>query len=138
MTYTKLITVALLLSTALEGQAVEWSSIVKKNDYEVLVDIDSYNVTQGYPFILSKTIYTKAQNRQNGTSAIHYQYQLKNTQFNCKQALFKVTSMGFYTGQNKVLLKEKPRTNFQVITPNSDESAVGQLVCQVHQMLGGQ
>ena len=138
MTSKQLLTAALLLSSTSEALAVEWTSIIKKADYEIVVDIDSYNVANGFPYILTKTLFKKEQAYSNKTQSIHYQHQVKNTQFNCKQPLFKVTSIDFYNKKNKLLLSEKIAADFQPIVLGSDELSVAQLVCQVHQMVGGQ
>ncbi|MDO9051271.1 MAG: hypothetical protein Q8J59_07185 [Methylotenera sp.] len=138
MTKKKLLIAALLLSTSTTSLAVEWDSIIKKADYEILVDIDSYNVANGFPYILTKTVFKKSQTYINNQKVLTYQYQIKSTQFNCKQSLFKTTSTDFYNRQNKRLISEKNMTEFKPIIVGSDEFSVAQLVCQVHKMVGGQ
>ena len=129
---------AVLLTISINAMAVEWDSIIKKADYEIFVDIDSYNVTNGFPYFLTKTIFKNSQSLTSNKRLISYQYVVKNTQFNCKQPLFKVTSVDFYSQKNKLLSSEKLTSEFRPITLGSDESAVAQLACQVHQMVGGQ
>jgi len=129
---------AVLLTISINVMAVEWDSIIKKADYEIFVDIDSYNVTNGFPYFLTKTIFTKSQSLTSNKKLISYQYVVKNTQFNCKQPLFKVTSIDFYSQKNKLLSSEKLMAEFQPISLGSDEYSVAQLACQVHQMVGGQ
>lgn len=129
---------AILLSTTINGMAVEWDSIIKKVDYEIFVDIDSYNVANGYPYVFTKTIFKKSQLLTINKKITTYQYEIKNTQFNCKQPQFKVTSIDFYNQKNKLLSSEKFTTTFKTITLGSDEYSVAQLACQVHQMVGGQ
>ncbi len=46
-----------LLTISINVMAVEWDSIIKKADYEIFVDIDSYNVANGFPYFLTKTIF---------------------------------------------------------------------------------
>jgi hypothetical protein len=134
----KLLLGTVLLSTCINALAVEWNSIVKKPNYEILVDIDSYDVVAGYPYILTKTIFKKSPSYSSHATLVNYQYQLKKTQFNCKQAMYKVTSIDFYNKKNKLLISEKPTKEFIPIISSSDEFSVGQLVCQVYKMVGGQ
>jgi hypothetical protein len=129
---------AVLLSTCMNAIAVEWDLVIKKTDYEILVDIDSYDVAEGYPYILTKTIFKNPLPYTSHKKLVNYQYQLKNTQFNCKQAMYKVTSIDYYNNKNKLLISEKPAIAFMPITSGSDEFSVGQLVCQVYKMVGGQ
>ena len=117
---------------------MEWDSIIKKPDYEISVDIDSYDVAEGYPYILAKTIYKKPLPYTSHKKLINYQSQLKKTQFNCKKAMYKVTSIDFYNVKNKLLISEKPTMEFMPIISGSDEFSVGQLVCQVYKMVGSQ
>ena len=129
---------AVLLTTSINAMAVEWDSIIKKADYEIFVDIDSYNVTNGFPYFLTKTIFKKSQSLTSKERIISYQYVVKNTQFNCQQPLFKVTSIDFYSLKNKLLSSEKLTAEFKPVISGSDEYSVAQLACQVHQMVGGQ
>ncbi|MDP3332368.1 MAG: hypothetical protein Q8Q57_07045 [Methylotenera sp.] len=133
----QLLIATLLLPTSINALAVEWTSIIKKADYEILVDIDSYNVADGFPYILTKTIFKKVQPYSSHKKLVNYQYHLKNTQFNCKQPMFKVTSIDFYNNINKLLISEIPAKEFMPIISGSDEFSVGQLVCQVYKMVGG-
>ncbi|MDI1298463.1 surface-adhesin E family protein [Methylotenera sp.] len=127
-----------LFTISINVMAVEWDSIIKKADYEIFVDIDSYNVANGFPYFLTKTIFKKNQSLTSDKKVISYQYVVKNTQFNCQQPLFKVTSIDFYSPKNKLLSSEKLTAEFKPIISGSDEYSVAQLACQVHKMLGGQ
>lgn len=127
-----------LLTISSHVLAVEWDSIIKKADYEIFVDIDSYNVVNGFPYFFTKTIFKKSRIITSNKKLISYQYVIKNTQFNCKQALFKVTSMNFYSPQNKLLMSDKLTAEFKPTLAGSDEYSVAELACQVHQMVGGQ
>lgn len=127
-----------LLTISMHVLAVEWDSIIKKTDYEIFVDIDSYNVLNGLPYFLTKTIYNKNRPLTGNKKLMSYQYVIKNTQFNCQQALFKVTSIDYYNQQNKLLISDKLTAGFKPILTSSDEYSVAQLACQVHKMVGGQ
>jgi hypothetical protein len=134
----QLITLALLIVTSNHAFCAEWDSIIKNVNTEVFVDIDSYNVVNGLPYILTKTIFNNTQSLNSNKKSVMFQYQVKNTLFNCKQAMFKVTSIDFYNKQNQLLITQKPTTILMPIIAGTDEYAIGQLVCQVHQMVGGQ
>jgi hypothetical protein len=134
----QLTALTLLLVAANNAFCAEWSSIIKNADHEIFVDIDSYDVANGIPYILTKTTFKNTQSLHLNKKSVMYQYQVKNTLFNCKQAVFKVTSIDFYSKQNQLLITQKPTTALMPIITGTDEYAVGQLVCQVHQMVGGQ
>lgn len=134
----QLTAIALLLVIADNAFCAEWNSIIKNADYETFVDIDSYNVTNGLPYILTKTIFKNTQSLNLNKKTVMFQYQVKNTLFNCKQAMFKVTSIDFYSKQNQLVIRQKPTAALMPIMAGTDEYAVGQLVCQVNQMVGGQ
>ncbi|MDI1309352.1 MAG: hypothetical protein PSV17_07950 [Methylotenera sp.] len=128
---------AVLLTISINVMAVEWDSIIKKADYEIFVDIDSYNVANGFPYFLTKTIFKKSQSLTNKKKLMTYQYVVKNTQFNCNQPLYKVTSLDFYSTTNKLLMSEKLMNDFTALKSGTDEYSIAQLACQVHKMLGG-
>jgi len=124
--------------------AEDWTSIIKKPNYEIFVDIDSYNVADGLPFIITKTLFKTHQTIQlkaeksKKTTAITYISVVKNQQFNCKNPLFRTKYAHYYGKNGKLSGTDTVLTAFESISPNSDAFAVGQLTCQVHQMLGGQ
>jgi hypothetical protein len=128
----------LLISTSMHSLAVEWTSIITKPDYEILVDIDSYNTADGYPYILTKTVFNTAQALKDASNSATYTYHIKNTQFNCSEPQYKVTSTRFFNGQAVAVATAAAQTQFAVVAQDSDEFSVGQLVCQVHRMVGGQ
>lgn len=137
MTKKKHLIAALLLCTSTNLWAVEWDSIIKKADYEILVDIDSYDVANGFPYILTKTVFKMPQTFTSNQKKLNFQYQIKSTQFNCRQPLFKTTTIDLYSRQHKWLGSEKIVSEFKPIIVGSDEFSVAQLVCQVHKMVGG-
>lgn len=129
--------------------AEDWTSIIKKPNYEIFVDIDSYNVADGYPFIVTKTNFKTLQTIQLKASqlkaeknkkltSVTYLSVIKNQQFNCKNPLFRTKYAHYFNKSGKLSGTDNMLTVFESITPNSDAFAVGQLTCQVHQMLGGQ
>ena len=129
---------AVLLTISSHVPAVEWDSIIKKADYEIFVDIDSYDVVDGFPYFTTKTIFNNNQQVTSQKKIIIYQYNIKSTLFNCRQDLLKITLMDFYSQKNKLLMSEKLTAEFRPILSGSDEYSVAQLACQVHKMIGGQ
>lgn len=134
----QLLIAGVLLTNTIHVMAVEWDSIIKKPDYEIFVDIDSYNVANGLPYFLTKTVFKNNQQFANKQKLMSYQYVVKNTQFNCNQPLYKVTSIDFYSSANKLLVAEKLTNDFTPLKSGTDEYSVAQLACQVHKMIGGQ
>ncbi len=130
---------ALLFSSLLQSaQALEWSSIIKTADYEILVDIDSYKVIAGKPYMTTKTVYNTPQTYLANPKSVQYQARLEQTLFNCKQPEFKQLSIALLDAAENTLYRDEQATSFQPIAHGSDTFSIGQLTCQVHQMLGGQ
>jgi len=128
---------ALLLCSISNAVATEWTSIIKHNDYEVFVDIDSYNIEESTPYITSKTIYKAPQTYLLNQKKVQYSASVESLQFNCIDPLFKIRSIELYDQNNKLLLLEKEVSVFKEIKSNTQVFSIGQLTCQVHQMLGG-
>lgn len=129
---------SLLISISINGLAEDWTSIITKPDYEIQVDLDSYNTADGYPYIITKTIFNDAQTVALTSNKVAYTYHIKNTQFNCKDPQYKVTEMAFYNPKDKQLGTAPAQAQFSPAEQGTDEFSVGQLVCQVHRMVGGQ
>jgi hypothetical protein len=127
----------LLLSSISSAMATEWTSIIKNNDYEVLVDIDSYNVEGNMPYMTTKTIFNKPQTYTLKEKSIQYSARIQSMQFNCVQPQYKTKSIALYDDQNKLLALDKNVSAYKKITGNSQAFSIGQLTCQVHSMLGG-
>lgn len=117
--------------------AEDWTSIIKNNDYEVLVDIDSYNVEGKTPYITAKTIFESSQTHLLNKKKIQYATSIKNMLFNCAEQAYKTKSIELYDKKNKLLVLEKEVSAFKKIQSNTTEFSIGQLTCQVHHMLGG-
>jgi hypothetical protein len=130
--------ITLLLCSISTAMAADWSSIIKNKDAEILVDIDSYNVAGKTPYIIAKTIFVMPQTYSSNNKIIQYSTSIKQMRFNCSEATYKTESIALYDKKNKFLMSEKLVTNFKKIEANSTEFSIGQLTCQVHQMLGGQ
>jgi surface-adhesin protein E len=129
---------AILLCSIPSAMATEWTSIIKNNDYEVLVDIDSYNVEDNAPYMTTKTIFNKPQTYALSNKKFQYSTSIINIQFNCAEPQYKTKSIALYDKKNKLLALEKELSEFKKIEANTQEFSIGQLTCQVHQMLGGQ
>jgi len=138
LTMKNLLIATTLMSFSINTLAVEWTSIITKPKYEILVDIDSYDMANGYPFILTKTVFKQEQSLLTKAPNKPYIYTIKKMQFNCKNPLFKVNSTDFFNRKDKLVGKDNAKHEFSPIIQGTDEFSVGQLVCQVHQMVGGQ
>jgi hypothetical protein len=133
----KLLTYAcgFMLSFSNHGFAADWATIKKAKDYELLVDMDSYNETNYLPFITAKTVYKYPKNRLLNSKKIIYLEEHSTTQFNCKLQLYKTLEIRYF--KNKLLATTNPLSSFQPLKRGSDHEATASLVCQVHKMLGG-
>lgn len=128
---------ALLLFSYTEAMATEWTSIIKDAEHEVYVDIDSYNVSEQLPFLVAKTIYQQPQFFVAANQKIQYFISVSKLQYNCQQPLYRLRTIKLLDQTNKPLKAFKMNTNFKKLEANTDEVSIGQLTCQVHQMLGG-
>ncbi len=134
----KRLAASLLVLIPIQGAAIEWSSIIKKPAYEVFVDIDSYTVLEGKPVMKTKTIFKSAQTHLSDPKSIEYSHRIEATQFDCLKPQYKPLHYKLYDVKDQLLITEQLKSNFQPITSNdSDIFSIGQLTCQVHQMLGG-
>lgn len=131
-------TVLLLTSLNTSVQALEWSSIIKTIDYEILVDIDSYKVLAGKPYMTTKTIYKAPQTYLANPKSVQYLARLEEMQFNCQEPEFKQLSVALLGAGENVLYRNQEASQFVPIPYGTDTFSIGQLTCQVHQMLGGQ
>ena len=118
------------------AQAIEWSSIIKSADYEIMVDIDSYKVSAGKPYMTTKTVFKSPQTYLANPKSVQYLTRLDKTQFDCKEPQFRQLSVELLDASEKVLYTDKQANHYQPIPYGSDTFSVGQLTCQVHQMLG--
>lgn len=126
-----------LLLTSNHNFAADWTTIKKTKDYELLVDMDSYNETQGLPFITANYIFYKTQKHVAGNTKIEFTEEHATSQFNCKTRMYKTLESNFYKSKGVLARSLKGDDSFKPIKKNSDNSTIASLVCQVHQMLGG-
>jgi hypothetical protein len=128
--------VVICLLNASHAIAEEWESIIKDDDHEVLVDIDSYNVTDNLPYLIAKTIYENPQQFNIPNKKITYTTSIATFQFNCVDPLYRIRSIQLLDKEGKLVETVKISGGLQKINPNTDEFSIGQLTCSVHQMLG--
>lgn len=128
---------AVLLFSYTEVMAIEWTSIIKDAEHEVYVDIDSYNVSEQLPFLVAKTIYQQPQSFVAANQTIEYFISISKLQYNCQQPLYRLRTIKLLNKNSKPLKAFKINTNFKKLETNTDAFSIGQLTCQVHQMLGG-
>lgn len=126
-----------LLVTYSNVMATEWTSIIKDAEHEVYVDIDSYNVSEQLPFLVAKTIYQQPQSFVAANQTIVYFISVSKLQYNCQQPLYRLRTIKLLDKNSKPLNAFKMNSNFKKLEPNTDAFSIGQLTCQVHQMLGG-
>lgn len=120
-----------------EAVAADWTSISQDKNSEMLVDMDSYNESDGLPYISSKTLFLKPQNdRKNGLN-FSYSESRSTTQFNCTLHTFKDNATQFYSANKKLVGNKKSDGLFKPISAGSKYAALESLVCQVHKMVGG-
>lgn len=134
----------LLLSTiggltliSCNSYAVDWTTIKKIKDYELLVDMDSYNETNGLPFITTKFIFNKAKSLDLDKTKIVFIEEHATSQFNCKLKTYKVLETHFFKNKGVLIKSLKSNDSFKPIRKDTDNATIASLVCQVHQMLGG-
>lgn len=119
------------------AMAVEWTSIIKDSEHEVFVDIDSYNVSDNLPFLVAKTVYESPQHFTLPDQKTQYSISMAKFQFNCQQPLYRIRTIQLMNKKDVLIDTVKINSGFQTLTANTDEFSIGQLTCQVHQMLGG-
>jgi hypothetical protein len=133
----KLTVLTALLFSYTEVMAIEWTSIIKDAEHEVYVDIDSYNVSEQLPFLVAKTIYQQPQSFVTANQKIQYFISVSKLQYDCQQPLYRLRTVKLLDKNNKPLNAFKINTNFKKLETNTDAFSIGQLTCQVHQMLSG-
>ena len=117
--------------------AADWTTIKKTKDYELFVDMDSYNEADGLPFITAKYTFYKPKNLVTGNTKVAFVEEHETTQFNCKTRMYKTLETNFYKSKGVLVRFLKSDDSFKSIKKNSDNATIASLVCQVHQMLGG-
>jgi len=130
--------IALLALVATNANAEDWTGIIKDDAHEVLVDIDSYNVSQNLPYLTAKTVYQEVQTFSLPSESIQYFTSVTTLQFNCKRPLYRAKMIQLLDKRSKLIDTIKINSGFNQLSKNTDTFAIGQLTCQVHQMLGGQ
>lgn len=126
-----------LCCASFEAAAADWTSISKDKQSEILVDMDSYNESDGLPYIVSKTQFFKPQIYRKNALEFSYTESLSTTQFNCALHTFKNNSTLFYNASKKRVGSEKNDFSFKPIMAGSKYIPLESLVCQVHKMVGG-
>ena len=127
----------LLLCTSTQIYAADWESIKKTKDYELLVDMDSYNVADGLPLITAKTVFTSSKSLVLNNKKMVFTKELSTKQFNCKLQSYKQLETRFLNKKNVLIWSEIGVKSFEPIALGSNNATISSLVCQVHKMLGG-
>lgn len=119
------------------SHAVDWSTIKKTKDYELLVDMDSYNETDGTPFITTKYAFYKPKKLVTENTKIEFIEEHVTSLFNCKAQSYKTLESHLFKSKGVLVKSFKNDVSFKPIKKGSDNETIASLVCQVHQMLGG-
>jgi hypothetical protein len=133
----KLSLLTALLLTCSSAMATDWTSIIKNAEYEVYVDIDSYGVSEQLPFLVAKTIYQQPQYFVSANQKIEYAISIATLQYNCEKPLYRMRTIKLLDKKSKPIKTFKIKAHFKKLASNTDAFSIGQLTCQVHQMLGG-
>ncbi|MDG1073733.1 MAG: hypothetical protein P8O76_02070 [Methylophilaceae bacterium] len=128
---------AVLLFNYSHVMATEWTSIIQDAEHKVFVDIDSYNVSNQLPYLVAKTIYKQPQSFVSANKTIKYAISIATLQYNCEKPLYRMLAIQLLDKKSKPIKTFKINAHLKKIVSNSDTFSIGQLTCQVHQMLGG-
>lgn len=140
LTYKSIIgaaTVSALFMTALPSFAADWETIITTSDYDVIVDLDAYNVLDGLPFITSNTRYKTTQPFHVRSVQFAYIQKHITMQFDCDAHTYKHLKTVYFNQQMQLVGRAKAQTNFYAVQPNTTVASLESLVCQVHKMVGG-
>lgn len=129
---------ALSMLVSFDVMSADWTSIKKTKEYQLLVDMDSYNESAGLPFITTKTILNKPKSYALNGKKLLYIAEVSTSLFNCKLHTYKVLMTHFYQQNNKLIDSKKGMQPFEPLEKGSNHASISSLVCQVHQMVGGQ
>lgn len=131
------VTIAALLLTALPSVAEDWETIITTQSYDVLVDLDAYNVQDGLPYITFNTAYKATQSYHMNAVQFDYLQKHTTTQFDCAAHTYKNLKTVYYKQNKQVVGRGGSQNKFSAIPPNSTLASLESLVCQVHKMVGG-
>ena len=126
-----------LLSFNIIAHAVDWSTVIKSKDAIIAVDMDSYDETNGYPAIITRTKFTKAQTTELNAKKVSYIEQRAMPQFNCSTHQIKTTKLYLFDKQGKKVAAVLNKDQFSQVIADSNDAQLESLVCQVHKMVGG-
>ncbi|MCB5187776.1 hypothetical protein LG200_07120 [Methylobacillus caricis] len=108
--------------------AVEWESLVKTQDSELFVDLDSYDEHDAYSSIMAKVTANppKTGNQADGMKQVVTKQMI--LEFDCKRHSYRALGTSFY-GTNE---------GFLPLSRDKDTKTIASLVCQVRQMVNPQ
>lgn len=115
----------LVLLFPLFAWAVEWESIARQADEEILVDLDSYAEHGAYSSIMTKVIAHPPKSAAVTQKIVTQQLELE---FDCSQQRYR---------QHQPAAKQAAR-EFKPVSQNAQAHTVSGLVCQVRRMLNPQ
>lgn len=127
----------ILFTLTINAYAVDWSTVIKNKDAIIAVDMDSYDETSGYPAIITRTKFTKAQTTELNTKKVSYMEQRAMPQFNCSSHQIKTTKLYLFDQKGKKIATILNKDQFSLVIADSSDAQLESLVCQVHKMVGG-
>ena len=128
---------AILCCSSIQAISADWTSINKTKQAEMLVDMDSYNETDGLPYISTKTLFVQPQNYRKNVVKFSYKESHTTSQFNCTEHTVNNSATQFFDVNKKLVGNEKGDAFFKPVVAGSKDAALESLVCQVHKMVGG-
>ncbi len=119
------------------AHAVDWSNVIKNQDANIAVDMDSYDEAKGYPSIITKTRFTKPQTIDVNAKKVIYIEQRAMPQFNCNTHQIKTPTIDMFDKHGKKVTTDTSKNLFTPVMAGSVDAQLESLVCQVHKMVGG-
>lgn len=137
--FNKLCSILVLSGLGLaQANAADWETIKTTKDYVISVDLDSYNQTEGLPFMTTKTVFKQPQSAVQANHPFSFIEAHTTRQFNCQLQTFRMLSTRYYQKKQVLINTQNRQTAFAPLMKGSDEAMIASLVCQVQQMVGGQ
>jgi hypothetical protein len=127
----------IFLTVSNQACAADWSTVIKNQGFIISVDMDSYDETQGYPSIVTKTRFKKPETTEINSKKISFLEQRATPQFNCLTHQIKTPSIDMLDKRGKTVATDTSKNAFSPVATGSIDAQLESLVCQVHKMVGG-
>ncbi|MCB5184020.1 hypothetical protein LG201_02250 [Methylobacillus gramineus] len=123
---------------SLSAHAVEWESLVKTHESELLVDLDSYDERDAYSSILSKVVTYPVSNSKIKAEIKQATVSQTALEFDCREQTYRTVRTSWYDASGKLLSKKTGSKQFQPLSHDSTAQTIATLVCQVRRMVNPQ